>query len=574
MGVYRVLIIVVIVCWVGDAVALSCPSGQLNQGTVTGRFGVGQSPGTLGWGGCTVGHTWLGTQTADNALSYLGGKCFVEGTHQFVENGITYERRIQRNGAAYIGSSDVRQNYDYRQRLQNSDGSWASWQPSATTWWGLGTFRVTYSVQCVPEPPPPCTANESIGAGTYAATIGGSPGSWYIEACVADTGSGGSGCAVRSADMAVDYGGSGSYYSGLWRKTGASCTGALAKSPTSGCQTINGNTVCKDDPLKPYCSTINGEEVCGGDPSDGAGNVCLAGECMTDAEAAAYGVIDSPAGAQMSREDTPAPPAPDDGTPEQEAPDDLSFYVGGDDWDYWRPSTVAGSSTHPAADPDGDGVSNAQDNCDSVSNSTQVDSDGDGIGNACDDDEGFTDRDGDGVGDGQDNCPEDANGLQGDRDGDGKGDACDGVDNGECDPVTEECGRRELSGGRSCGSPPVCEGDPIDCYVAEQQWKQHCAMQPPSQADADAYIDDGLGTTEQGGLLQEFETLDVVGWFDAAVSTPSGGCFSDLTVTPENTGAPVTLPLSMGCNTVFPLVRFILLALTAIWCVRYVSEAF
>lgn len=59
------------------------------------------------------------------------------------------------------------------------------------------------------------------------------------------------------------------------------------------------------------------------------------------------------------------------------------------------------------ADTDGDGWSDALDNCPNVYNPDQADADGDGIADACD------------------NCPAIANADQADVDGDGRGDACD-----------------------------------------------------------------------------------------------------------------------------------------------------
>jgi len=98
-------------------------------------------------------------------------------------------------------------------------------------------------------------------------------------------------------------------------------------------------------------------------------------------------------------------------------------------------------------DPDGDVVSEVQDNCRGVANPTQADADGDGQGDACDtDDDGDAvpdasdncplvanpgqgnacngDADGDGVNDGADNCPDVANASQDDATLDGVGDAC------------------------------------------------------------------------------------------------------------------------------------------------------
>ncbi len=94
------------------------------------------------------------------------------------------------------------------------------------------------------------------------------------------------------------------------------------------------------------------------------------------------------------------------------------------------------------ADGDGDEVGNACDNCPALANATQANLDGDGLGDACDPDrdgDGISnddevrrgtdpdrgDTDGDGPNDSADNCPLVANGSQTDVDHDGPGDACD-----------------------------------------------------------------------------------------------------------------------------------------------------
>ena len=61
-------------------------------------------------------------------------------------------------------------------------------------------------------------------------------------------------------------------------------------------------------------------------------------------------------------------------------------------------------------DTDGDGVSDAADNCPTVANAAQTDTDADGVGNACD------------------NCPAVANADQADEDGDAIGDVCETLD--------------------------------------------------------------------------------------------------------------------------------------------------
>lgn len=75
-------------------------------------------------------------------------------------------------------------------------------------------------------------------------------------------------------------------------------------------------------------------------------------------------------------------------------------------------------------DRDGDGISDASDNCPNTHNPSQADSDGDGIGDACDSTP-QRDTDGDGIPDTTDNCPSVWNANQQDSDGDGIGDVCD-----------------------------------------------------------------------------------------------------------------------------------------------------
>lgn len=73
-----------------------------------------------------------------------------------------------------------------------------------------------------------------------------------------------------------------------------------------------------------------------------------------------------------------------------------------------------------AADADGDGVVDVNDNCPGVNNADQADNEGDGLGDVCDEDD-----DNDLVPDVADNCPLTFNPRQEDFDEDGLGDACD-----------------------------------------------------------------------------------------------------------------------------------------------------
>ncbi|PIR25077.1 MAG: hypothetical protein COX62_06090 [Deltaproteobacteria bacterium CG_4_10_14_0_2_um_filter_43_8] len=101
--------------------------------------------------------------------------------------------------------------------------------------------------------------------------------------------------------------------------------------------------------------------------------------------------------------------------------------------------------SNPARDCDGDGISNARDNCPRQVNADQKDTDGDGVGDVCDNcdmhnpnqaADDCSDDDNDTVKNAIDNCPLTQNRRQADQDADGLGDLCDNcqyVPNGSCE---------------------------------------------------------------------------------------------------------------------------------------------
>lgn len=95
-------------------------------------------------------------------------------------------------------------------------------------------------------------------------------------------------------------------------------------------------------------------------------------------------------------------------------------------------------------DTDGDGVSNATDNCPLTPNANQRDTDGDGVGDACEMKTGVNTDGSDDWPDSIDNCPSKANNGQWDYDGDGIGDACDN----DISPFSDDCsGTKCFNGG-------------------------------------------------------------------------------------------------------------------------------
>jgi len=142
----------------------------------------------------------------------------------------------------------------------------------------------------------------------------------------------------------------------------------------------------------------------------------------------------------------------------------------------------------PELDVDGDGITDALDNCPLVPNPDQLDSDGNGAGDACDGDD-----DGDGIDDGADNCPRTPNPGQEDLDGDGVGDVCDGDTDGDglddlldnC-PLTPNPGQEDLD---SDGVGDLCDPD-VDGDGIEDGADNCPLAANPAQADLDG---DGLG---------------------------------------------------------------------------------
>jgi hypothetical protein len=148
---------------------------------------------------------------------------------------------------------------------------------------------------------------------------------------------------------------------------------------------------------------------------------------------------------------------------------------------------------NPAADSDGDGVVDAEDNCPQASNADQSDTDDDGQGDACDPDD-----DNDSVSDGSDNCPFDPNAEQSDTDGDSQGDSCDPDDDNDgvsdtadnC-PLTANVDQTNTDGD-SAGD--AC--DPDDDNDSVSDGSDNCPfLANPSQLDTDG---DGQGDSCDG----------------------------------------------------------------------------
>lgn len=123
------------------------------------------------------------------------------------------------------------------------------------------------------------------------------------------------------------------------------------------------------------------------------------------------------------------------------------------------------------------------------------------------------------------------------------------TDHCEENPTSAGCEEDEPSTwGGSCGAPPACDGDAIQCAIAEQTFNTACALDPPENAFASLFDTDSNPNPSFAGKGPDngFETIMLSSSdFDQTNVLGSSACIADMTITVS--GNSFIVPFSKIC---------------------------
>lgn len=148
---------------------------------------------------------------------------------------------------------------------------------------------------------------------------------------------------------------------------------------------------------------------------------------------------------------------------------------------------------------------------------------------------------------------------KGDRDSGGNGGGGDGDGDGDTPSVF----------GGACAAGFSCEGDAIQCAIAQEQHRRACKLFDDESPESKLYQDDKGKTGNQTGDLPGNETISITGRIDTSDAIGGGGCFGDLSITVW--GAAVSLPLSNLC-TYLAMLGNILVAVSMLMAARIITR--
>lgn len=123
--------------------------------------------------------------------------------------------------------------------------------------------------------------------------------------------------------------------------------------------------------------------------------------------------------------------------------------------------------------------------------------------------------------------------------------------------------------GGSCAGGFTCEGDAIQCAMAQEQHRRACKMFDDKSAESDLYNANKGKEGNQTGGLPGNESISLQGRIDTSDALGGGSCFGDLNITVWNQA--VTLPLSSVCQYLAMLGN-ILVAVSLLMAARIVTR--
>lgn len=130
-------------------------------------------------------------------------------------------------------------------------------------------------------------------------------------------------------------------------------------------------------------------------------------------------------------------------------------------------------------------------------------------------------------------------------------------------------GDGESGFGGSCTAGFSCEGDAIQCAIAQEQHRRSCKLFDDATPESKLYDDNKGKEGDQTKELPGNETINIAGRIDTSDPLAGGGCFGDLNVMVW--GSTVALPLSNLCQYLAMLGN-ILVAVSMLMAARIVTR--
>lgn len=130
---------------------------------------------------------------------------------------------------------------------------------------------------------------------------------------------------------------------------------------------------------------------------------------------------------------------------------------------------------------------------------------------------------------------------------------------------------KTFAGGQTCGAPPTCSGDPIQCGLAQQQWRTRCVEQSEIDQKISDIQSEIAGDSRFNNIWDSAEEIDL----SSDLGTSPGGflsssCPSDISI--NTSVVNFTVPLTPFCDLA-GFLRPLVIAMAWLMAVRIVGRA-